>query len=143
MVIPSAAPEPPHTLPSRPAHQRTLTHRPLPTLILGHHLLVSPRLTRRLTADLTTLQRQAKISMLPPPLLMLIRPPHRPPQMQRPNSRDLPLMRQLPLADSQKLRLLGVEMRDLDMRKAHRVHRGRNVGYHSRPVSKSSYWCII
>lgn len=127
MVIPSADPELPHTLPIRPAHQHIRTHLPPPTLIRGHHLLVSPRLTQRLTADLMTPQLRAKTLMLPLPLQMHIRPPHQPLQMQRPNSLDLLLMRQRPLVDSRKLRPLGVGMRDLDMRKAHQVHRGRNV----------------
>lgn len=127
MGIPSADPELLLTLPSRPAHQHIRTHLPLPTLIRGHHLLVSPRLTQRLTADLMTPQPRAKISMRPPPLPMPIRPPHRPLPMQRPNSPDLLLTRQRPLVDSRKPPPLGVEMRDLDMRKAHQVHRGRNV----------------
>lgn len=40
MAIPLEAPEPPHTHPSHPAHPRKRTHRPLPMLIHGHHLLV-------------------------------------------------------------------------------------------------------
>jgi hypothetical protein len=119
MAIHSAVPELPHTLPNRPVRPPTQTARPPPTLILGHHPLASPRPTPRLTAALMTLRPQAKIFTLPPPLPMPIQPPHQQPQIPPPSSRDLLLMRQRPLVVSRKPRLLGVEMRALDTRKAH------------------------
>ena len=116
----SAAPKLQPTLPIRLALQHMQAHSLLPIMIIGLLPPILLQLIIRLTPILTMLLPPEKTSTLLPRLRMATLPPLPLPQLRHPNFQSMERMHQHPSAGSQRHQL-GVEMRDLGMKKERQV----------------------